>query len=175
MCIKEDFQYKAHCFYNKSDFKSTMRVVISDGSSAVILYRIARFFLKIKLGFIGYLFVYLNKVVNGCVIGRRAEFGKGFVIMHPQGVVINGAVKAGEKVVIESGVVIGSAKNGYPVKVPTLGDDVFIGSGAKVLGDITVGNHTRIGANAVVVRNVPDGATVVGIPARVVSKKSDVE
>jgi serine O-acetyltransferase len=92
--------------------------------------------------------------------------------MHPIGVVINGGVKGGKNIVIESGVVIGAARNGIPVQVPILGDDVFIGAGAKVLGGIKVGNNVRIGANAVVVHDVPDGATVVGIPAKVIKTSS---
>jgi serine O-acetyltransferase len=88
--------------------------------------------------------------------------------MHPIGVVINGGVKGGKNIVIESGVVIGAAHNGLPLKLPVLGDDIFIGAGAKVLGGIRVGNNVKIGANAVVVHDVPDGATVVGIPAKVI-------
>ncbi|MDE2010537.1 MAG: hypothetical protein KGJ09_10760 [Candidatus Omnitrophica bacterium] len=88
--------------------------------------------------------------------------------MHPIGVVINGGVRGGKNIVIESGVVIGAARNGLPVRVPVLGNDVFIGAGAKVLGGITIGNNVKIGANAVVIHDVPDGATVVGIPAKVV-------
>ena len=88
--------------------------------------------------------------------------------MHPIGVVINSGVKGGKNIVIESGVVIGAARNSLPVEVPTLGDDVFIGAGAKVLGGITVGNHVKIGANAVVVKDIPDGSTAVGVPARAI-------
>ena len=166
--MREDFRYKAECFYNKTDLKSIRRAMITDGSSAMIFYRLARWFEKIKMGFIGWIFLELNKVLNGCVIGRRAEFGEGFVIMHAQGIVINGAVKGGTHIVIESGVVIGAAKNSLPVKVPQLGSFIFIGAGAKVLGDIKIGNHVTIGANAVVVKDVPNGATVVGIPARII-------
>lgn len=170
MCLSEDFKHKAACYYEDASFGKCLRVFFSDGSSAMVLYRLAAFFQKIYLGPVGFVFAYLNKLLNGCVIGRNAAFGPGFVIMHPVGVVINGGVKGGKNVVIESGVVIGAARNGLPVKVPAIGDNVFIGAGAKVLGGITIGNNVTIGANAVVVKDVADGLTVAGVPAKDVRK-----
>lgn len=167
-----DFKHKADCYYSKTDTGSVLKVMVRDGSSANVLYRIAQFFFAIKLGIIGFIFLEINKIINGCVIGRNAEFGEGFVLMHPIGVVINGGVTGGKNIVLESGVVIGAAKNGQPVLVPTLGNNIFIGSGAKVLGGIKIGNNVKIGANAVVVKDVPDNATVVGIPAKVVKIES---
>jgi serine O-acetyltransferase len=122
------------------------------------------------LGVIGWFLLEINKLLHGCVIGRGAEFGKGFVLMHPIGVIINGAVKGGEQVVIASGVVIGAARNGWPVQAPVLGNNIFIGSGAKILGGIRIGNNVKIGANAVVVEDVSDNVTVAGIPARIINK-----
>ena len=168
MKLIEDFKFKSECYFGRQDLKSVLRVMISDGSSAVIFYRLMQFFNNLHLGVIGVIFYELNKIINGCVIGRKAEFADGFVLMHPVGVVINAGVTGGKNIVIESGVVIGAARNGYPVLVPQLGNNVFIGSGAKVLGGIKVGSNVKIGANAVVVKNVPDNVTVVGIPARVV-------
>ncbi len=168
MKIIDDFKCKSQCYYNRVDTMSILKVLIKDGSSAVVFYRLFQFFKMIGMEIVGCLFLELNKLFNGCVIGRGAHFEGGFVLMHPIGVVINAGVKAGKNIVIESGVVIGAAKNGIPVEVPSLGDNIFIGTGAKVLGNIHVGNNVKIGANAVVVKDVPDGATVVGIPARVV-------
>ena len=165
--IISDLSYKADCFYRECTWKGFVRVVFSDGTSCVVLYRIARFFRKIGLGVIGWIFLEINKILNGCVIGRSAEFGKGFVIMHPFGVVINGGVKGGENIVIESGVVIGAARNGVPVQIPQLGSNIFIGSGAKILGGIKIGSNVKIGANAVVIKDVPDNVTVVGVPAEI--------
>ena len=82
--------------------------------------------------------------------------------MHPVGVIINSKVRGGKNVVLESGVVIGDNHG----QSPTLEDDIFVGSGAKVFGKLNIGSHARIGANAVVTRSVEDGQTVVGIPAR---------
>ena len=104
----------------------------------------------------------LNKWINGCVIGVRARFGPGLVLVHPIGVVINSSVRGGARVSIESGVVIGDNRG----RSPTLGNDIFVGSGAKVIGGVQVGDGARIGANAVVTKDVPAGVTVVGIPAR---------
>lgn len=165
-----DLIYKTECFYGRCALKEFVKVIFTDGTSCVVFYRIARFFRKIGLGIIGWIFLELNKILNGCVIGRSAEFGKGFVIMHPFGIVINSGVKGGENIVIESGVVIGAARNGLPVKVPVLGNNIFIGSGAKVLGGIRIGNNVKIGANAVVVKDVPDNVTVVGVPAEITQR-----
>jgi serine O-acetyltransferase len=80
------------------------------------------------------------------------------------GIVINSQVRGGRNVILEHGVTIGSEKGQSPV----LGDDVYIGAGAKIIGAVRIGSQVKIGANAVVTRDVPDGATVVGIPARIV-------
>jgi serine O-acetyltransferase len=101
-------------------------------------------------------------VLNGCVIGVRAQFAPGFILIHPVGVVINSAIRGGRNVWLESGVVIGDNRGSSPV----LGDDIFVGSGAKILGGVTLGSGARVGANAVVMHDVAANATVVGIPAR---------
>ena len=106
----------------------------------------------------------LNVIFCNCIIGRGAEFGPGFVLIHSTGVVINGGVRGGRNVHIEHQVTIGAERRASPV----IGNDVFIGAGAKIIGAVTVGDGARIGANAVVVRDVPPHSTVVGIPARVV-------
>ena len=170
MVIVSDLKHKNECYFGKYNPQAFLNILLSDGTSAVILYRLHQFFKRIRLNFIGCFFLELNRFLNGCVIGQGARFDKGFVIMHPVGIVINSAVKGGENIVIESGVVIGAAKNGLPVKAPVLGNNIFIGSGAKILGHVRIGNNVKIGANAVVVKDVTDNVTVVGIPAKVVSK-----
>jgi serine O-acetyltransferase len=111
----------------------------------------------------------LNAVFGQCIIGRGAEFGPGFVLIHSQGVVINGAVRGGSNIFVEHQVTIGAERN----QSPSLGSDIFIGAGAKILGAISIGDGARIGANAVVVEDVPPHTTVVGIPARVVRSRQD--
>ncbi len=95
-----------------------LRVLLTDGTPAVVLYRLAKFFQKIGLGVIGWFLLEINKLLHGCVIGSGVKFGKGFVLMHPIGVIINGAVQGGEKVVIESGLVIGASHNGCLCRSP---------------------------------------------------------
>jgi serine O-acetyltransferase len=130
----------------------------------MVLYRAMRWCQKNRLAPLAAILYRLNAAVGHCVIGRSAEFGPGFVILHSIGIVINSQVRGGRNVVIEHGVTIGAEKTASPV----LGDDVFIGAGAKIIGGVRIGSRVKIGANAVVTRDVPDDATVVGVPARVV-------
>ena len=173
MKLLEDLRTKCRCYYDEVTPKGMLRVVASDGTSANVLYRAAQALRERRLGVLATIVSEVNQFKNGCLIGRRAQFGPGLVLMHPHGVVINGGVRGGRNVVIESGVVIGAARNGPNVQVPTIGNNVFIGAGAKILGPVTIGDNVTIGANAVVVKDVPDGATVVGIPARAVHSKAD--
>ena len=139
---------------------------MSDGSSANILYRLTQWLVTYKLSPLAIITLWFNRVINGCVIGAAARFNYGFVIMHPVGVVINSKVRGGQNIIVESGVVIGDEKG----QAPILGGNIFIGAGAKIIGGITVGSNVKIGANAVVVKDVPDNVTVVGIPARVINQ-----
>ena len=111
------------------------------------------------------LFNKLNAFFGRCIIGRHADFGPEFVLIHSYGVVINTRVCGGRGIKIEHLVTIGAEKDASPV----LGDNVFIGAGAKIIGAVKIGSNTRIGANAVVNIDVPDNATAVGIPARIVT------
>jgi serine O-acetyltransferase len=168
MMIFEDFKYKIECYYEEYSPKYLFSMLRSDGTSAMILYRLSQFFVKHHLGFFAYVFRSLNKILNGCWIGRNANFDRGFVIMHSSGVVINSGVKGGRNIVVQSGVVIGAARNGPKAESPTLGNNIFIGAGAKILGGIKIADNTVIGANAVVMHDIPNNATVVGVPGRVV-------
>ena len=96
----------------------------------------------------------LNAVFNNCIIGRGAEFGPRFVLIHATGVVINGDVRGGSDVRVEHQVTIGAERR----RAPVLGDGVFIGAGAKIIGGVSVGDGARVGANAVVVHDVPPTA-----------------
>jgi serine O-acetyltransferase len=147
------------------------------GMWAVGLHRLAERLDQMHLAFLGRLVSGLNLVLTGCEIHPRTRIGPGFVIHHPQGVVIVRDAKIGRNLRIHTGAVIGVPYNSGPRKknglppCPTLGDDVFVGAGAKVIGLLTVGDGARIGANAVVVRDVPTGATVVGIPAKEIDRR----
>lgn len=164
--MREDVAAKAHWNYGAGGTKDMLRAFFTDGTSAVILYRLMQASRHAGLPRAEMLFNKLNTVFSQCIIGRGAEFGPGLVIIHSQGVVINGAVTAGRNLRIEHQVTIGAEKG----KSPRLGDDIFIGCGAKIVGPVVIGDGVRVGANAVVVHDVPPQITVVGIPARPVER-----
>ncbi|HVJ21982.1 MAG TPA: serine acetyltransferase [Polyangiaceae bacterium] len=165
--LRKDLQVKARHYYSRDDARALLKVLATDGSGAMVLYRLMQGSREAGLGPLEMLFNKLN-AWGGCVIGRGAEFGPGFVLFHAGGVVINGRVRGGENVHLQHEVTLGD--NGYG-ETPVLGSNVLIGAGAKVLGSIAVGDGARIGANAVVVKNVEPNTTVVGIPARAVERK----
>ncbi len=143
---------------------SIVRILFAEGSVAQIIYRLMRLCDIHRLRPLAFAFYRLNALLSNIVIGRGAEFGPGLVIMHTFGTVINGAVRGGRNVVLEHGVTIGESGG----RSPELGDNIYIGAGAKVIGGVRVGSDVKIGANAVVTQDIPDGATAVGVPARVV-------
>jgi serine O-acetyltransferase len=165
--LKADLKQKQRIFAKDGAQVGMIRIMMSDGTSANILYRIMRWFAEHNLAIIAYAFQWLNKFLNGCVIGINADFDKGFVIMHPVGIIINSKVKGGKNITLESGVVIGDEKG----ESPTFGKNIFIGSGAKVIGKLTVENDVKIGANAVLTKSAPAGSTMLGIPAKPYHKK----
>jgi len=169
--IKSDILQKRQIFLDEGFQVSVLRTMLSDGTSANVLYRFTQFVMKYKLSPIAIISIWLNRVINGCVIGAKTSFDQGFVIMHPVGVVINSKVVGGKNITIESGVVIGDEKG----KAPLIGNNVFIGAGAKIIGGITIGDNVKVGANAVVVKDVPSNVTVVGIPAKIIKNHQDTE
>ncbi|MBN9520043.1 serine acetyltransferase [bacterium] len=164
--ILSDARAKAAWCYEREDWKGVVKALLTDGTPAMVWYRLMQAARRWRLGPLEMVFNRLNTAFCGCVIGRGAEFGPGFVLVHSHGVVINGTVRGGRNVRIEHQVTIGAEKR----QSPLLGDDVFIGAGAKVIGPVWIGDGAKVGANAVVVDDVPAGATVVGIPARVVRR-----
>jgi serine O-acetyltransferase len=162
--IRSDLRAKAEWCYESSSWKGVIKVLLTDGTPAMIWYRLMQWARRWRLVPLELLFNRINTLFCGCIIGRGAEFGPGFVLIHSIGVVINGNVRAGAGVKIEHQVTIGAEKR----QTPILGNGVFIGAGAKILGPVNVGEGARIGANAVVVSDVPAFTTVVGVPAKVV-------
>lgn len=161
-----DVKQKRRVFNSEGYQVSMMRTLLSDGTSANMLYRVTSWFMKYRLAPLAIVTIWLNRLINGCMIGASAKFGEGLVIMHPVGVVVNSKVTGGRNIVVESGVVIGDEKGHAPI----LGNDIFIGAGAKIIGGITIGDRVKIGANAVVVKDVPSDVTVVGIPAKIIKR-----
>lgn len=166
--LLQDIRQKALWCYEADSPAHLIKALCADGTMAMVLYRAMQWSRRWHLTPFEMVFNRLNSIFCGCIIGRGAEFGPGFVLVHSQGVVINGRVRGGHNVIVEHQVTIGAERR----ISPTLGDDVFIGAGAKVLGAVNVGDGARIGANAVVVHDVPVGATVIGIPARVVRQRN---
>ncbi|MBN1557032.1 MAG: serine acetyltransferase [Lentisphaerae bacterium] len=128
----------------------------------MLFYRLMQASRQWRLVPLTLLFNKMNVWFCGCVIGRGAAFGPELVLIHSNGVVINTAARGGRGIKIEHQTTIGAEKG----RAPTLGDNIFVGAGAKIVGGVNIGNNVKIGANAVVVTDIPDGATAVGVPAR---------
>ncbi|HEY1922508.1 MAG TPA: hypothetical protein VGG44_07055 [Tepidisphaeraceae bacterium] len=163
--IREDFRRKALWCYEATDRRSMIKAFCTDGGTAMVLYRLMQWSGHRRLWVLEMIFNKLNAVMCNCIIGRGAEFGPGLVLIHSTGVVINGSVRGGSGIHIEHQVTIGAERR----VSPTLGDDVFIGAGAKIIGNVTIGSGARIGANAVVLEDVPEGRTAVGVLAKIVA------
>ena len=131
----------------------------------LIFYRIAHGLYKIKLFFLARLISQLGRFFTGIEIHPGAKIGKGLFIDHGMGVVIGETAEIGDNVTIYHGVTLGGTGKDNGKRHPTVGNNVIIGCGAKILGPISIGDGAKIGANSVVLKDVPKGKTVVGIPA----------
>lgn len=131
----------------------------------LIFYRIAHGLYKIKLFFLARLISQLGRFFTGIEIHPGAKIGKGLFIDHGMGVVIGETAEIGDNVTIYHGVTLGGTGKDMGKRHPTIGNNVIIGCGAKILGPISIGDGAKIGANSVVLKNVPKGKTAVGIPA----------
>ena len=161
--IASDLKAKAEWVYGAKSRRNVLKTLVTDGTFAMIVYRLMQASQKARLVPFAMIFNKLNAILGRCIIGRNAQFGEGFVLIHSYGVVINSSVRGGKNVKLEHLVTIGAERNTSPL----LGNNIFVGAGAKIVGAVRIGDNTRIGANAVVVDDVPDGATAVGVPARV--------
>ncbi len=139
------------------------------GPKAILLYRFASCFYKIRLFFLARLFCETGRMFTGIEIHPGAKIGKRLVIDHGMGVVIGETAEVGDDCIIFHGVTLGGMRFEDIKRHPTIGNKVVIGTGAKVLGAITIGDNSKVGANAVVTDSVPANVTVVGIPAKIKS------
>ena len=151
------------------------------GLHALWFHRIGHWFWINKFYFLGRLTSQISRFITGIEIHPGAKIGRRFFIDHGMGVVIGETAEIGDNVTIYHGVTLGGVTWDKVKRHPTIGDNVVIGSGAKVLGPFTVGRDSKIGSNSVVVKEVPPNSSVVGIPGRVVvavdkpSDKMDLE
>jgi serine O-acetyltransferase len=143
-------------------------VVCYPGLHALWFHRVAHFLWRYKLRFLARLLSYISRFLTGIEIHPGAKIGRRFFIDHGSGVVIGETAEIGDDVLMYQGAVLGGTSLNKEKRHPTVGNNVVIGTGAVALGAIIIGDGARIGSGSVVVKSVPSGATVVGIPGRVV-------
>lgn len=139
------------------------------GFHALVWYRIAHFLHRCHLYFLARLFSQLCRFFTGIEIHPGAKIGKGLFIDHGMGVVVGETAEIGDNCTIYHGATLGGTGHHIGKRHPTIGNNVLVSAGAKVLGPITIGDNSRVGAGAVVLHDVPPDATVVGVPGRVVT------
>jgi serine O-acetyltransferase len=140
------------------------------GFHAIVLHRAAHWLFVHKLKFLARMLSQFNRFLTGIEIHPAAKIGKGLFIDHGMGVVVGETAEIGDNVTIYQGATLGGTGKESGKRHPTIGDNVVISTGAKVLGPFRVGDNSKIGAGAVVLKEVPPNCTVVGIPGRVVKK-----
>ena len=131
----------------------------------VRLYRIMRFFQERKCFFLAKVMCYTIRILFGCAIPPTTILKEGVRIAHGIGIVLHQDTVIGERTVIYQNVTVGNAGG------PKIGADCILGAGCVILGNIKIGNNVKIGANAVVLQDVPDNCTAVGVPARIIKRE----
>jgi len=167
--IKEDISV----IYEKDPAANNIFEVIFcyPGLHALIMHRIAHKLRAWKVPFLPRLISYWTRIFTGIEIHPGATIGKRFFIDHGEGVVIGETTIIEDDVLIYQQVTLGGTGKEHGKRHPTIKNNVIVGAGAKVLGNITVGENTRIGAGSVVTEDVPENCTVVGVPGRVVHQQ----
>ena len=163
--------------------KSKLSIILTyPGVKAVFFHRIANFLSIAKFDLLARMISQLSRFLTGIEIHPKAKIGKKLFIDHGMGVVIGETSEIGDNVTIYHGVTLGGispAENSLEQvnlkRHPTIKNNVIIGSGAQILGPISVGNNARIGANTVISKNVPENGTMVGNPARNINKDKTVD
>lgn len=151
--------------------RSTIEVLTCyPGLHALWLHRIANFLWRHRMRFLARLLSHFNRFLTAIEIHPGASIGRRFFIDHGAGVVIGETAEIGDDVLMYQGVVLGGTSLEKGKRHPTIGNNVVIGTGAVALGAITIGDGARVGSGSVVIKSVPPGATVVGIPGRVIDE-----
>ena len=150
--------------------RSRLEIILNyPGLHAIWIHRIAHFFYKKNFFLIARMISHFARTITQVEIHPGAQLGPGLFIDHGAGVVIGETAEIGRNVTIYQGVTLGGSGKEKGKRHPTLGDNVVVSSGAKVLGSFTVGANSKIGAGSVVLKAVPENCTVVGIPGRVIA------
>lgn len=153
---------------------SKLEVILTyAGFHALLLYRLAHWLSKRRIPFAPRALSQLARFITGIEIHPGATIGSGMFIDHGMGVVIGETSEIGDNVTLFQGVTLGGTGKQRGKRHPTIGSHVVVGAGAKVLGPITIGDFVKIGANSVVLQDVPDHSTVVGIPGKIVRIKDE--
>ena len=160
------------CFERDPAARNLVEVLLTySGLHVLIAYRIAHALDRMRIPVAPRLLMTLARWLTGVEIHPSATIGRGLFIDHGTGVVIGETAVIGDDVTLFQGVTLGGTGKQRGKRHPTIGDHVVIGAGAKVLGDIHIGRESIIGANAVVIRDVPEHSTVVGVPGRIAKIK----
>ncbi|MBO5716055.1 MAG: serine O-acetyltransferase [Clostridia bacterium] len=168
--IKNEIKYDVEAVQSR-DPVSRGKVEIfltNQGVHAILLYRVAHVCYYNNFKIIAKIISQIARFFTGIEIHPACFIGKGLLIDHGSGVVIGETAIIGDDCTIFHGVTLGGRGSSKGKRHPTLHNNVFVGAGAKILGNIEVGNNVKIGANAVVLTDLPDNATAVGIPARII-------
>jgi serine O-acetyltransferase len=169
--ILEDARLIAH---RDPAAKNTLEVVLLyPGFQAVVLHRAAHWLYSRRMFFAARFISQLNRFITGIEIHPGAKIGKGLFIDHGMGVVIGETAEIGDNCTIYHGVTLGGTGKDTGKRHPTIGNNVLIGAGAKLLGPFTVGDNARIAANAAILREVEPDTTVIGVPGRAVKKGNE--
>lgn len=158
---------------NDPAIKSTLEALLYPSIKAIIYHKLSHFLYLKKLYFLARLISERAKRKTGIEIHPGATIGKNLFIDHGMGVVIGETTIIGDNVILMHGVTLGGTGKEQGKRHPNIGNNVFIGCGAKILGNITIGDNTKIGANAVLLKDINDNHTAVGVPAKVVEEKKD--
>lgn len=171
--VKEDIKV----IYDKDPAAGNLLEVILcyPGLHALIAYRFAHRLYKWHIPLVPRIISYITRIITGIEIHPAARIGRRFFIDHGEGVVIGATTVIGDDVLIYQQVTLGGTGKEQGKRHPTLGNGVIVGAGAKVLGNINIGNNVRIGAGSVVMEDVPEYSTVVGVPGRIVQRKYRAE
>lgn len=160
-------------FYMENDPACTSRISVPflyPGVHALLMHRIAHFLYRIRLFFLSRIISQLSRFLTGIEIHPGARIGRNLFIDHGMGIVIGETAEIGNNCILYHQVTLGGTGKDRGKRHPTLGDRVFVSAGAKILGSVSIGSGSKIGANAVVLIDVPPNATAVGIPAKVIPK-----